>query len=169
MVQATSTDESLLGAIVSLVWSFRDLAMECGVPGEPGDRTILRLMAIVQRSATPPRLSEVADAVGLDLSTTSRHVATLGKDGFIERIEDAHDRRAFRLRLTPAGMKLLIQVRDSRTKAISGALASWDDAEKLAASEILHRIAQEIDPKRETNRETNRATDRATNRESKNK
>jgi len=154
MVQATSPDEHLLGGIVSLVWSFRDLATECGVPGEPGDRTILRLMALVQRSTTPPRLSEVADAVGLDLSTTSRHVATLGKSGLIERIEDEHDRRAFRLRLTPEGTKLLIQVRDSRTKAISNALASWNEAEKLAASEILHRIAHEIDPKRETTKET---------------
>jgi tRNA (guanine37-N1)-methyltransferase len=62
-------------------------------------------MAIVQRSATPPRISEVADAVGLDLSTTSRHCATLGRDGLMERIEDETDRRAFRLRLTPAGKK----------------------------------------------------------------
>ncbi|MSZ86962.1 MAG: helix-turn-helix domain-containing protein, partial [Actinobacteria bacterium] len=81
MVQATSQDEALLSSIVSLVWSFRDLAAECGVPGEPGDRTILRVMAVVQRSATPPRISEVADSVGLDLSTTSRHCATLGRDG----------------------------------------------------------------------------------------
>jgi len=149
MVQATSQDEELLGSIVSLVWSFRDLAAECGVPGEPGDRTILRLMAIVQRSATPPRISEVADAVGLDLSTTSRHCATLGRDGLIERIEDESDRRAFRLRLTPAGKKLLIQVRDSRTQAIASALETWSDEEKSQASEILHRIADEINPKRE--------------------
>jgi len=149
MVQATFQDEELLGSIVSLVWSFRDLAAECGVPGEPGDRTILRLMAIVQRSATPPRISEVADAVGLDLSTTSRHCATLGRDGLIERIEDESDRRAFRLRLTPAGKKLLIQVRDSRTQAIASALETWSDEEKSQASEILHRIADEINPKRE--------------------
>ena len=152
MVQATSQDEELLSSIVSLVWSFRDLASECGVPGEPGepgDRTILRLMAIVQRSATPPRISEVADAVGLDLSTTSRHCATLGRDGLIERIEDETDRRAFRLRLTPAGKKLLIQVRDSRTQAIASALETWSDKEKEAAREILHGIAHEINPKRE--------------------
>lgn len=149
MVQATSQDEELLGSIVSLVWSFRDLASECGVPGEPGDRTILRLMAIVQRSAAPPRISEVADAVGLDVSTTSRHCATLGRDGLIERIEDETDRRAFRLRLTPAGKKLLIQVRDSRTQAIASALETWSDEEKSQASEILHRIAHEINPKRE--------------------
>lgn len=149
MVQATSQDEELLGSIVSLVWSFRDLASECGVPGEPGDRTILRVMAIVQRSATPPRISEVAEAVGLDLSTTSRHCATLGRDGLMERIEDENDRRAFRLRLTPSGRDLLLQVRDSRTQAIAKALAGWSEEEKSKAAEILSRIAHEIDPKRE--------------------
>ena len=51
--------------------------------------------------------------------------------------------------LTPAGKKLLIQVRDSRTQAIASALETWSDKEKAEASEILHRIAHEINPKRE--------------------
>ncbi len=51
-------------------------------------------------------LNELADRLGLDKSTTSRHVQTLVKDGYVVSKPGEEDRRFITLTLTGAGEEL---------------------------------------------------------------
>ncbi len=51
----------------------------------------------------PARLSDVAAAAGVEISTASRPVARLVEQGYVERSTDPADGRACLLRCTPAG------------------------------------------------------------------
>src|SRR5690606_26769951 len=53
------------------------------------------------------RLTDLAEAEGLDPSTMSRRLATLGDQGLVRREPDPDDRRASRLHLTPEGRECL--------------------------------------------------------------
>ncbi len=63
------------------------------------------LAAVV--AAGSPRVSELADAMGLDLSTVSRQVSSLRRLGLLEAVPDATDGRSQRLTATPAGVAVL--------------------------------------------------------------
>src|SRR3954453_9400041 len=63
----------------------------------------------------PMRAKELAEQVQLDPSTVSRQVAQLVRDGFVERLADAHDGRASLLRPTAKAQRAVIerkQIRD---------------------------------------------------------
>jgi len=54
----------------------------------------------------PARLSDLACAAGVDISTASRQVARLVELGFVSREPDADDKRAARHSLTASGVEL---------------------------------------------------------------
>uniref|UniRef100_UPI0031D62EAD MarR family winged helix-turn-helix transcriptional regulator n=1 Tax=Saccharothrix mutabilis TaxID=33921 RepID=UPI0031D62EAD len=80
----------------------------------------------------PSRSSALAEAVFSDPSTVSRQVATLVKEGWVERRADPDDGRASVLAVTDAGQRLLDERRAQRNKAIARMLADWSE-EDLSA------------------------------------
>jgi MarR family transcriptional regulator for hemolysin len=64
---------------------------------------------IVLRSAEERGLSqrEIAERMGVEGPTLVRHLDRLEKEGLIERLRDAADRRITRIAVTPAGRTLL--------------------------------------------------------------
>lgn len=81
------------------------------------------------------RLSDLAAALGLDVSTTSRHVKRLVEAGYVEVGTDPDDARARRYTPTAAGRDALRRVREARTAHLARALRDWapDDVADLAA------------------------------------
>ncbi|WP_158848161.1 MarR family winged helix-turn-helix transcriptional regulator [Saccharothrix deserti] len=67
----------------------------------------------------PSRASALAEAVFSDPSTVSRQVATLVKDGLVERRADPEDGRASVLAVTEAGARLLRERRAQRNEALA--------------------------------------------------
>lgn len=59
--------------------------------------------ALLELSFAELSLRALAEALDLDASTVSRTVDSLVKAGWVERAEDAADRRSVRLRITAAG------------------------------------------------------------------
>ena len=55
----------------------------------------------------PARLSDVAAAAGVEISTASRPIARLVEQGYVERSTDPADGRACLLRCTPAGREVM--------------------------------------------------------------
>jgi DNA-binding MarR family transcriptional regulator len=92
----------------------------------------------------PARMSDVAAALGLDLSTVSRQVRQLESASLIERGTDPHDARATRLQVSDRGHQLIKDVRRSRQDLLCRALSGWlaDDRETL--SRLLSRLADDL-------------------------
>jgi DNA-binding MarR family transcriptional regulator len=85
------------------------------------------------------RISDVAEAVGLDLSTVSRQVRDLVAAGLMTKVQDPADGRASLLSLTEQGAAVLEAVSDARRRVLAEAIADWTDEERNAlASGLLH-------------------------------
>lgn len=77
----------------------------------------------------PSRAGALAEAVFSDPSTVSRQVATLVKDGLVERRADPEDGRASVLAVTEAGARLLKERRTQRNVALARLFADWPTEE----------------------------------------
>jgi DNA-binding MarR family transcriptional regulator len=110
------------------------------VPDAPTlERPAFGLMMWV-REAGALRLSELADTVQIDLSTASRQVAALEQAGWMTRDRDPEDRRAWRVRLTPDGERVLIANKRARQEALRDALADWSEDERQTFGRLLGRL-----------------------------
>lgn len=93
------------------------------------------------------RLSELADAEGLNPTLLSRTVSNLTDAGLLQRISDADDRRAAWVGATAAGKRLCEQIRQERTDALSVALEGLTDGERQEIESVLpalERLAEKL-------------------------
>ncbi len=60
------------------------------------------------------RVTDLAEILGVDTPTVTRKVQQLERDGMVVRQTDPDDRRASRIRLTPAGRRTIERVRRAR-------------------------------------------------------
>ncbi|MFN8167504.1 MAG: MarR family transcriptional regulator [Candidatus Nanopelagicales bacterium] len=90
------------------------------------------------------RLSDLAEAAGLDLSTVSRHVRDLVDAGYAVRTADERDRRAVVIELTHDGRELLDETRASRAAALTPVLESWDAADRADLTRLLTALARDL-------------------------
>ncbi len=87
------------------------------------------------------RVSELAEALGVDSPTVTRKVQQLERDGLVTRETDPTDRRATRIKLRPAGRRTLERVLRARRQWLEGLLAEWDDADLAAFGSLLERFS----------------------------
>src|SRR5579884_23228 len=92
----------------------------------------------------PARLTDLAEALGLDISTLSRQVRALERSGMIQRSSDPSDQRAFRLSLTAAGEETLRRTRQARQAALGRMLAGWSAADIAQLAELMDRFTEVI-------------------------
>ena len=90
------------------------------------------------------RVSELAQFLGVDTSTMSRHVKTLEGGGLVVRADDPVDGRAARVGLTPAGVEVLRLLREARNRYFTELLAGWSDGERAVLAPLLVRLANEV-------------------------
>ncbi|MCE6999574.1 MarR family transcriptional regulator [Saccharothrix sp. S26] len=88
----------------------------------------------------PSRSSALAEAVFSDPSTVSRQVATLVKDGLVERRADPEDGRASVLAVTEAGERLLAERRAQRNLALARLFTDWSPQEWTEFIEYFERF-----------------------------
>lgn len=90
------------------------------------------------------RLTELANLLGLDLSTVSRHVKGLESSGLLVRTEDPADRRAACVTLSDQGAEVVERVRDARHRFFSELLADWPSRDRNRLAPLLERLALEL-------------------------
>lgn len=105
----------------------------------PVTRPEYTLLALTAKRG-PGRACALADAVGLDQSTTSRRVSALVDRGFLERTPDPDDGRAQLVGLTDAGREVLVQERRRREELVAIALEDWDESDRRALADLLGRL-----------------------------
>ena len=91
------------------------------------------------------RLSEIAAAAGIDVSTASRQVAPLVEQDLVAREADPTDKRATVHRLTPAGADALRRLRAARRDWLDGILSEFDDAEREAFADLFDRFVAGVE------------------------
>jgi DNA-binding MarR family transcriptional regulator len=88
----------------------------------------------------PLRASAVADLLLSDPSTVSRQVASLVKDGLLERRSDPGDGRASLLALTPKADEVLAEHDRIRLEHFARMLDSWSDSDLRRFASLLDRF-----------------------------
>jgi DNA-binding MarR family transcriptional regulator len=90
------------------------------------------------------RPSALAAALHLDLSSVSRQVAALEREGWVAREPDPSDSRAALLELTPLGREALRRVRARRVDHLRDRLPGWSDDELNSFAAALHRFRTDL-------------------------
>jgi DNA-binding MarR family transcriptional regulator len=92
----------------------------------------------------PIRPSELSDRMGLDLSTVSRRITDLEKEGMVRRAPDPDDRRAHLLEVTPKGERVVQRLRQARSSMLEEALEGWSTGEIRALAASLDRFTSAL-------------------------
>lgn len=93
----------------------------------------------------PVRLTTVAEGLGLDLSTVSRHVRSLEQAGHLRRDSDPDDRRAARLSPTETGLGMLAETMTRRAARLRDVIAGWPADDRAALVRLLGRLAEDLE------------------------
>jgi DNA-binding MarR family transcriptional regulator len=92
----------------------------------------------------PARLSDIATAAGVEISTASRPVARLVEQGYVGRTTDPADGRACLLRCTPAGREVMARWRAARHEWLREVLDDFDVEERERFAELFDRFVARV-------------------------
>jgi len=141
--------DPIVGIEESVVTILRELSLasmqehligEAGVSVERAGFGVLRCVS--ERGES--RVSDLAQVLGVDTSTMSRHVKALVGDGLLVRTADPVDRRSSRVALTPSGVDVLGVLRAARHRYFSELLGRWSAQERDALAPLLERLANDV-------------------------
>jgi len=132
--------EALNSALSSLirVYQFRDRDTICC-----HDISVTQwyaLEALVDRGVV--RSQVLADALRLDKSTTTRVVDSLVRKGYVERAQEAEDRRAVALKVTRSGRGLYERINRELIAQQVELLHDLDPSVWAGATEVIQRLAR---------------------------
>lgn len=85
-------------------------------------------------------VKSLADEFQLDISTVSRQAAALEQKGYVRRIPDPADRRAFFMEITELGAKEYADYKASRLARIRELLADWPEEETETFAVLLQKF-----------------------------
>jgi DNA-binding MarR family transcriptional regulator len=112
-------------------------------PDDNLDRAAVAILAAVADDG-PVRISDVAGALGVDLSTVSRHAQALHAGGYLAKSADPVDGRACLVSATGPGRRLLNAVRRQRAERLNRALEGWPEEDRAALTRLLSRLAADL-------------------------
>ena len=105
--------------------------------------SVMRLLEHFDLSG-PMRVSDVAQCLGIDISTASLQLRPLRQDELVTRTSDPHDGRIAMITITPKGQDVLSRVRAVRQQLLGEALGPTSAAEIQQAADTLLRIQESI-------------------------
>ncbi len=92
----------------------------------------------------PIRVTDLACALGVDLSTTSRQIAQLEAAGLVAREPDPDDGRASRVSLTDQGKQTLSAVRKAWRSVIREIVSDWPPEERSDLARLLAKLGDAL-------------------------
>lgn len=82
----------------------------------------------------------LSDEFWLDISTVSRQAAALEQKGYVVRIPDPMDGRAYSLQITELGNKELIENKDARSAEIGELLKDWSPEDRERFGQLMRKF-----------------------------
>ena len=113
---------------------------------DPGAFPILHRLA----AYGPTRQVALAEQLGLDASTVSRHMRELVKHGLAAATRDPHDRRATVLTITPEGREVMTERLRMHRDRLRDATSTFTDQERAELVRLLHKLAATLDGREES-------------------
>ena len=132
--------EELVREIYALGRVNRELQRRA-VPEYPPAR--LQALGLIGRGDAN-RVSDIADALRIDLSVASRQVAVLEAAGWVTRAADPADGRARVLEATESGRAVLADTLARMADAYTGVLAGWSEDELGSLHAVLSRLRRDF-------------------------
>jgi DNA-binding MarR family transcriptional regulator len=108
---------------------------------EWSSQMVLRLLA----HEGPMRAGAIAGCLQSDPSTISRQVATMVKEGLLERRADAEDGRASILALTAKADAVIAEHERLRRSHFAEMLSDWDEGDLSRFATMLRRFTQDFE------------------------
>ena len=71
-------------------------------------------------------VSDLSEKLGVDISTMTRNIQRIDKQGLIKRIPNEHDKRSIKLFLSKRGQKIVLLLNDDISNRISSILSKYD-------------------------------------------
>jgi len=112
-------------------------------PGDAVDFSAFPILKLLSHQG-PMRVSALAQVIGLDASTVSRHVKQLEDRGLLERTEDPDDRRASQVTVSEQGSSCLSAGFAARRGVISHALDELSADERETLRDLVSRVVESL-------------------------
>ncbi|MFJ4918399.1 MarR family winged helix-turn-helix transcriptional regulator [Streptomyces sp. NPDC088725] len=109
--------------------------------GVPIDRPGLALLRVLVKEGVPLRVGELADRLDVRHPHVTRQVKELERQGLVERVLEARDRRVQRVVPTRQGRDTLLRLDSAMQRWLGESLPDVSTEEIRAAADILRRIA----------------------------
>ncbi|MGA8995734.1 MAG: MarR family winged helix-turn-helix transcriptional regulator [Nocardioidaceae bacterium] len=129
-----TVEEALMSTMIAVGRKLRQRQ-----PGDAVDYAAFPILKALSHQG-PLRVSGVAQVLGLDASTVSRHARQLEDRGLLERTDDPDDGRASRVAISQHGRGCLGDVIASRRALLAKALADWDETDRETLRLLLSRL-----------------------------
>lgn len=137
LTQAPSPTESLANALVTT--SFVTMAVINRVSAEHNlSLSLIRVLGILWDRR--PRMTELADYLGLEKQTMSGLIARAEKRGLVMRTPNEEDGRATDVLLTPEGAAVFKQLREEGLRALAPTIEQLSPADQQQLRELLQRL-----------------------------
>ncbi|NIK79169.1 DNA-binding MarR family transcriptional regulator [Paenibacillus castaneae] len=85
-------------------------------------------------------IKALSDEFHLDISTVSRQAAALEQKGYVVRVPDPLDGRAYYLQVTELGTKELLENKEFRRKKLTELLQDWSDEEREMFGQLMKKF-----------------------------
>lgn len=102
-----------------------------------------RALRMITRSEEPPRMTDLADHLGIVPRSVTTVIDALEEAGLVRREIDPHNRRAIRLHLTDRGLSVRDDMREARRRAAEDLFAPLSPADRVTLGELLSLLDQE--------------------------
>lgn len=135
--------QELMDSLREVLWQWSAMRRRTQEPIQGIPHSALSFLVVIFR-ADGMRQSDLAEALQIDASVASRHVAMLLERSLISREVDPRDRRANVLRVTEAGLAALASLRERQTQWLLEVLSDWDDERASATASAFREIAQHV-------------------------
>ena len=104
-----------------------------------------RALRLITRDDEPPRMTELADRLGIVPRSLTTVIDALEEAGLVRREVDPRNRRAILLRLTERGAQVREDLRAARERAAADLFAPLDAADRKALAQLLARLGASYD------------------------
>jgi DNA-binding MarR family transcriptional regulator len=102
------------------------------------------LLLLELEARSPMTVAALADAMQVDISTVSRQIVPLERQGMVSRLSDPDDGRVSLIQITPLGLEQLAATQAERHTCYRELLQDWSEENRAAFADYLARLNRAI-------------------------
>ncbi|MFD1736481.1 MarR family winged helix-turn-helix transcriptional regulator [Bacillus salitolerans] len=91
-----------------------------------------------------PSMNQIAEALGIDMSTFSRQIQKLKSMGLVDKKQHSEDKRTYILSLTPKGKYVVSSISDEMNKYLEGIFSEMSEYEKEIVVKSIHLLNESM-------------------------